>query len=478
VGPSWCNGVSFMNYLPIFLDLRGKPVLVAGGDAAALRKVRLLRAAGANVAVVAPRLCRGLAELAGRGEIAHRARGFVAGDLAGCAAAIAASGRADVDARVAEAAQARNLPVNVVDRPELCSFIVPAIVDRDPLIVAVSSGGAAPVLARRVRARIEALLPARLGCLVRFAESFRTSLRASMPEAAARLRFWECFFDGPVAAALLAGRESEARERMLALVNRPETVRDGAGRVAIVGAGPGDPDLLTLRALRLLQEADVLVYDRLVAPEILDYARRDAERIYVGKAKGSHARSQVEINALLVKAARDGRCVVRLKGGDPFVFGRGGEELEHLARHAIPVEVVPGITAATGCAAASGIPLTHRAHAAAVTFVTGHGRNGEPEIDWAALAQSRQTLVVYMGVSVAGLIAARLIDNGLPAGTPVAVVENGTRADQKTVAGTLRELEELIAEHGIVGPAVIIIGEVVRASAALENPARQSALAG
>jgi len=468
-----------MNYLPIFLNLRRKPVVVVGGGESALRKVRLLRTAGAAVTVVAPQLCPGLAELVERGETAWRARGFVGGDLARCAAVIGASGRPEVDARVAEAAQARNLPVNVVDRPELCSFIVPAIVDRDPLIVAVSSGGAAPVLTRRVRARIEALLPARLGRLARFAESFRTSLRASLPEAAARLRFWERFFDGPVAAAVLAGRESEARERMLAAVNRPEgAAGDGAGRVAIVGAGPGDPDLLTLRALRLLQESDVLVHDRLVAPEILDYARRDAVRIYVGKAKGSHARSQADINALLVREARAGKRVVRLKGGDPFVFGRGGEELDYVASRGVPVEVVPGITAATGCAAASGIPLTHRAHAAAVTFVTGHGRNGEPDVDWAALAQTRQTLVVYMGVSAAGRIATRLIDNGLPPATPVAVVENGTRADQRTVQGSLRDLEAVIDEHGIVGPAVIIIGEVVRAAAALETPARRPALAG
>ena len=467
-----------MNYLPIFLGLRGKPALVVGGGEAALAKVRLLRAAGAAVTVIAPRLCGGLSELLAAGEIGQRPRGFVAGDLAGCAIAVAASGRPEVDTRVAEAAQARGLPVNVVDRPELCSFIVPAIVDRDPLVVAVSSGGAAPVLARRVRARIEALLPARLGRLARFAETFRGALRAALPEAAARLRFWERFFDGPVAAAVLAGRESDAREDMLALVNRPgAALRDGAGQVAIVGAGPGDPDLLTLRALRLLQEADVLVHDRLVAPDILDYARRDARRIYVGKAKGSHARSQAEINALLVREAREGKRVVRLKGGDPFVFGRGGEELEYLAGHGIPAEVVPGITAATGCAAASGIPLTHRAHAAAVTFVTGHGRNGEPEVDWAALARARQTLVVYMGVSAAGRIAARLIDNGLPAGTPVAVIENGTRVGQKTVRGRLRDLEALIDAHGIVGPAVIVIGEVARAGAAVERPARQPALA-
>jgi len=478
VGPDWCNGVSAVNYLPIFLDLRAKPVVVVGGGAAALGKVRLLRAAGAAVTLVAPRVCAGLADVAQRGEIGQRARGFVAGDLAGCAAAIAASGRPELDARVAEAAQARNLPVNVVDRPELCSFIVPAIVDRDPLIVAVSSGGAAPVLARRVRARIEALLPARLGRLARFAESFRAALRVGLPTAAARRQFWERFFDGPVAAAVLAGREPEARERMLALVNRRDAARAPDGRVAIVGAGPGDPDLLTLRALGLLQDADVVVYDRLVAPEVLAYARRDAARVYVGKAKGSHARSQAEINDLLVEEARAGKRVVRLKGGDPFVFGRGGEELEHLTRHGIAAEVVPGITAATGCAASSGIPLTHRAHAAAVTFVTGHGRNGAPEVDWAALAGARQTLVIYMGVSAAGEIAARLIENGLLAGTPVAVVENGTRPEQRTVRGALRDLAALIEEAGIVGPAVIIVGEVVRAGAVVAPPAHQVVLAG
>jgi uroporphyrin-III C-methyltransferase/precorrin-2 dehydrogenase/sirohydrochlorin ferrochelatase len=369
------------------------------------------------------------------------------------------------------------MPVNVVDRPDLSSFIMPAIVERDPVVIGISTGGAAPLLARRIRATIEALLPARLGRLVRFAESFRGSVQATIPDARARLRFWERFFEGPLAGAVLAGDESTAREQMLSLVNRPQAAPRPAGVVHIVGAGPGDPDLLTLRALRLMQQADVVVYDKLVGPEILDYARRDAERIYVGKSKGNHARTQDQINELLVVHARTGKRVLRLKGGDPFIFGRGGEEREHLRRAGVRVEVVPGITAATGCAAATGIPLTHRDHAAAATFVTGHGRNGEPDLDWAALARIRHTLVIYMGVSTAGRTAARLIEHGMAPDTPVAVVENGTLESQKTAIGTLAHLGALVAEHGIAGPAIIVVGEVVREADAAALTERLHALA-
>ena len=450
-----------MQYFPAFLDLNGRSCLVVGGGETAARKVRLLRKAGAEVVVVAPRVVDEIADLAADGALSVVSRGFVAGDVRGRTAVVAATGVDQVDGRVAEAARAAGLPVNVVDRPDLSSFIVPAIVDRDPVVIGISSGGTAPVLARRLRAAIETLLPGRLGSLARFAEGFRAAVKATMPDAGARRRFWESFFDGPVAAEVLAGRETAARERMLGLVNRAAAPAP-QGIVHIVGAGPGDPDLLTLRALRLMQEADVVVYDRLVGDEILDACRRDAERIYVGKAKGRHAASQDEINDILVEQARAGRRVLRLKGGDPFVFGRGGEEQDVLRRHGIPVEAVPGITAATGCAAATGIPLTHRDHASAVTFVTGHGKDGAPDLDWAALARLRQTLVIYMGVSRAGWIAARLIAHGMTPSTPAAVIENGTRANQKTVVGTLGDLSTLVRDHGIAGPAVIVVGEVAR----------------
>ncbi len=466
-----------MNYFPAFLDLNEIPCLVVGGGERAAQKVRLLLKAGAKVTVVAPRAGAEIAGLVGEARLQLVRRGFVAGDVLGRAAVISATGLSEVDARAAEAARDAGVPVNVVDRPDLSSFIVPAIVDRDPVVIGISSGGTSPLLARRVRARIEALLPARLGRLARFAASFRTAVKAVIPDAGARLRFWEGLFDGPVAVDVLSGREAAARERMLALVNRPGAKRTPEGMVHIVGAGPGDPDLLTLKALRLLDQADVVVHDRLIGPDILDYARRDAERIYVGKARGSHARTQDEINALLVDLARAGKRVLRLKGGDPFVFGRGGEELDHLRRHGVRAEAVPGITAATGCAAAVGIPLTHRDHASAVTLVTGHGQNGEPEIDWAALAAARQTLVIYMGVSAAGRIAARLIAHGLAPGTPAAVIENGTLDTQKTVTGTLGELAAMIRDNGIEGPAVLVIGDVVAEAGRAALPERLSAVA-
>jgi len=470
-----------MRYFPAFLDLKDRPCLVVGGGAPAARKARLLVKAGARVTVVAPSAGPEAEDLAAQGALRLVRREFVAGDVGGRAAVVSATGLGEVDTRVAEAARAAGVPVNVVDRPGLSSFVVPAIVERGPVVIGISSGGTSPVLARRLRARIEALLPARLGRLARFAESFRASVRAVIPEPAQRQRFWTRIFDGAVAEDVLAGREAAARERMLGLVNRPGAADGGEGPggvVHIVGAGPGDPDLLTLKALRLMERAEVVVYDRLVAPEILDYLRRDAERVYVGKAKGAHAKTQDQINALLCARARAGQRVLRLKGGDPFVFGRGGEELEYLRRHGVRVEVVPGVTAATACAAALGIPLTHRDHASAVTLVTGHGRDGEPDLDWAALAGPRQTLAIYMGVGAAGRIAARLIAQGLAPATPVAVIENATMTDQKTAAGALRDLEALVRDNGITGPALIIIGEVARRAAAeaLAEPSRALAV--
>ncbi len=467
-----------MNALPIFLRLEGRPALVVGGGVLAAAKVRLLRAAGAEVTVVAPRLGPELADLAADGAIAHRPRGFVAGDAAGLALVFAATGRPELDGRVAEAARAEGVPANVVDSPALSDFIMPAIVDRDPVVIGISTGGAAPLLARRLRGAIEALLPARLGRLARFAAGFRVAARAAYPEAEAQRRFWQRLFDGPIAAAVLGGDEQAARRAALAEINRPAAGDGGRGIVHIVGAGPGDPDLLTLAALRLLQQADVVVYDRLVGPAILDFARRDAERIYVGKAKGRHAKTQAEINALLAAKAAEGRRVVRLKGGDPFVFGRGGEELGHLRAAGVEVAVVPGITAAAGCAAAAGIPLTHRDHAGAVTFVTGQTGDGAPEADWRALAQAGkagQTIVVYMGVAAAGRVALRLTAAGLDPATPVAVVENGTLPAQRVATGRLDGLAALLIEHGIEAPALIVIGTVAGFAKATVTPAALAA---
>jgi len=451
---------AFMNYFPAFFDLRDRPALIVGGGEAAARRLRLLRKAGARVTVVAPRIGAEIAVAVVEGAATLRQRGFVSGDVNGQIAVFAATGLAEVDARVAEAARAAGVPVNVADRAELSSFIVPAIVERDPVVIGISTGGAAPVLASRLRDAIERLLPARLGRLADFADSFRSAVKATVPSAPLRFRFWDRFFDGPVADQVLAGNETGARERMLTLVNGRGANEPPRGGVAIVGAGPGDPDLLTLRGLRLIQRADVVVYDKLVGPGVLDLVRRDAERIYVGKGKGDHSKSQDEINALLAELALAGRRVVRLKGGDPFIFGRGGEEVAYLRQRGVPVELVPGITAALGCAAAVGIPLTHRDHAQAVTLATGQGKDGEPELDWATLARLDQTLAIYMGVGTAGRIAARLIAHGLDPATPVAVIENGTLPNQKAVYGRLSGLGWLVRQSGIAGPALIVIGRV------------------
>ena len=451
-----------MRYFPAFHDLSTRPSLVVGGGEAAARKLRLLLKAGACPVVVAPVVGAEIAALAQAGSLTWHARAFAPSDIAGCALVIAATGLAEVDAAVSAAAQAAGAPVNVVDRPELSSFITPAIIDRDPLVIGISSGADAPILARELRARLESLLPANLGRLARFAGAFRGAVAAQIGDGVQRRRFWERFFAGPVADKVLAGDEVGAREAMLGLINGRAVRQRDEGSVAIVGAGPGDPDLMTFKALRRLQEADVVLYDKLVGPEIVDYARRDALRVYVGKSKANHAMSQDAINALMAEHALAGKRVVRLKGGDPFIFGRGGEELDYLKARGIAVEVVPGVTAAAGCAAAAGIPLTLRGTALAVTFITGHARDGEPDLDWASLAAGKQTLAVYMGVSTAGTVARRLIEHGLGTGTPVAVIENGTRPEQRIVTGRLEELDSRLQDADISGPALIIIGEVAR----------------
>ncbi len=455
-----------MEHLPIFLDVAGKRALVIGAGAVAARKARLLLKAGARAVVISGIAaseagCDELEVMAGRGELELHRRAFAVSDLKDSVLVFVATDRRDLQHTVADAARNAGIPVNVVDTKELCTFIMPAIVDRDPITVAISSAGTAPVLARSIREKIEAMLPPEFGKLARFADRFRSAVKANFESTETRRRFWEEFFSGPVAASVLEGDELRASEQMLAAVNRPDRL-DRHGMVFIVGAGPGNPDLLTLRALRLMQEADVIVHDRLVAAEILEYARRDCERIDVGKAKGAQACGQNAINEILLREARAGRRVVRLKGGDPFIFGRGGEEREYLLRHGIAVEVVPGITAATGCAAAAGIPLTHRDHAHALTVVTGHGKEGEPDVDWAALARLRQTLVVYMGASTAGRIASRLTAHGMDPATPVAVIANGTRREQTLRTGQLSGLGALAGSVDRGAPAILIIGDVAR----------------
>lgn len=447
-----------MKLFPAFFDLNGRRAIVAGAGEAASRKARLLESAGAAVEFVAPGFDAAFdAEWQGRAKLVRS--GPEAAVLKGGALVfVAVDDEADAKAWV-EAARAAGVPVNAVDQPALSDFATPSIVDRGDVVVAISTGGEAPVLGRRLREKIEALLPPRLAALASFAGSFRGAVAATIA-APRRRAFWERFFDGPIAAQVLDGDETRAREAMTAALNRPQAEQQ-PGAVHIVGAGPGDPELLTLKALRLIQDADVILYDRLVGEGVLGLARRDALRLYVGKAKADHAVPQEEIEANLIAFAREGKMVVRLKGGDPFIFGRGGEELEAVRAAGIPVFVTPGVTAALGCAAAAGLPLTHRDAAQALTFVTGHAKgDGDPDLDWAALARLGHTLVVYMGVGKAEVIAQRLIENGRASSTPVAVIENGTRSDQRVIKGALGELSRIVHDGEVEGPAILVIGEV------------------
>jgi uroporphyrin-III C-methyltransferase/precorrin-2 dehydrogenase/sirohydrochlorin ferrochelatase len=451
-----------MDYFPIFLRLAGEPVLVVGGGEVAARKVDLLLRASADVTVVAPELGARLAALLASGAIAHVAREFQPDHLNGMRLAIAATDSQAVNAWVAHQAESRGIAVNVVDDRELSRFIMPAIIDRSPILAAVTSGGDAPVLTRRLREKLEAFLPHRLGPLAKFAGSLRGLVKKRLVDAAVRRRFWEKFFDGPLAADVLAGRdEATIMGGVDAALADAESAKPGIGEVALVGAGPGDPGLLTLRALRVLQNADVVLYDRLVSNDVLDLSRRDAERIPVGKVAGT-SHSQADINALLVKLALEGKRVCRLKGGDSFIFGRGGEELEVLARHDIRYEVVPGLTAATGCAAYAGIPLTHRDHAQSLTFVTGHSKDDAVQPDWEALARPNQTIVFYMGLRSLATILAHLRAHGAPEHRAAAVVEQGTCANQRVVTGTLATLERDVAAAGLDSPSLLIVGEVTR----------------
>ncbi|MDD2092353.1 siroheme synthase CysG [Pseudomonas guariconensis] len=449
-----------MDYLPLFHKLQGGRVLVVGGGEIALRKARLLADAGAALRVVAPEVDGQLAALAREGGGEVLVRGYQPGDLVGCRLVIAATDDSVLNAQVSADAQARSLPVNVVDAPALCTVIFPAIVDRSPLVVAVSSGGDAPVLARLIRARLEAWIPAAYGELAGLAARFRDKVKALYPDVNQRRGFWEDVFQGPIAERQLAGQGSEA-ERLLQAKVDGAPVQQG-GEVYLVGAGPGDPDLLTFRALRLMQQADVVLYDRLVAPAIIEMCRRDAERIYVGKRRADHAVPQEQINRLLVDLARQGKRVLRLKGGDPFIFGRGGEEIEELAEEGIPFQVVPGITAASGCSAYGGIPLTHRDYAQSVRFVTGHLKDGTSNLPWDDLVAPAQTLVFYMGLVGLPTICAELIRHGRAASTPAALVQQGTTRNQRVFTGTLADLPELVARHEVHAPTLVIVGEVVR----------------
>jgi len=444
-----------MHSFPGFLNLRDRLVLVAGGGENAARKIRLLRKAGARIRVVAPELNPEIFSLVAEGAAEHHTA-FSDDALDGVRLVIAAFGDAR-DETVAQAAQQRGLLVNVVDRADLSDFTVPAIIERGDITIGISSNGTAPLLLGRIRAQIEALLPARLGDVAALAGEFRGTVSRVIGDAAQRKRFWQRVFDGPVAAKALAGDRAGARAALMSELNGAQD--ELRGHVMLVGAGPGDPDLLTIAAQRALMDADIVLYDALVAPEILDRVRRDAERVSVGKRKGRHSIGQDEINAQLAAHAALGKKVVRLKAGDPFIFGRGGEEMDYLKERGIAVSVIPGITAALGCAASAGIPLTHRELSHGLSLVSGQLKDGEDNFDWIDRAATGETVVVYMGRSQAANIRDRLIAAGVVPSLPVALIENGTRADQQVSAGSLTTLPTLAAQHGN-GPVLLIIGKV------------------
>ncbi len=450
-----------MKHLPTFIDVIERPVLVVGGEAMAARRTAMAQRAGARVIVVAPHLSADFEICA---PFDHVERKFERHDLDGVVVVyVASEDEPDYETWVAQEAKDRGVLVNVADRSDISTFIMPSIVDRSPIVVAISSGGDAPILARMLRARLESLVPAALGKLADFVGGYRDQVKAAIPDIVERRRFWERIADGPVAESIYGAKPDTAASQMQELISAASVGQneDAEGEVYLVGSGPGDPDLLTFRALRLMQQADVVLHDRLVPDGILELVRRDADRIYVGKRQGDHAMKQEDISQTLVDLAKQGKRVLRLKGGDPFVFGRGGEEIEMLAAEGVAFQVVPGISAANGCAAYAGIPLTHRDHAQACVFVTGHVKDGELDLNWSALVQPNQTVVVYMGFLSLAQVMQAFLDNGANAETLVAVVDKGTRPGQRVVTGTISTIAQNVENAKLEGPAIVIIGSVV-----------------
>jgi len=474
-----------MSLFPLFAQLGGKAVLVVGGGAVAERKVALLRKAGARVTVNAPTLTPTLERLARQSALTWQAGPFQENFLSAVWLVICATSDAALNARIAALCEAARLWVNVVDDPAHCSFHVPAIVDRAPLMIAISSGGQAPMLARRIRETLETLIDHSVGSLATLLTRYRHAIKARYPTLAARRAFYDRVIDGApgraiqnhqpqqaadvltqwLAQAPCASSPCDTSPKTQGVTDIPDANRQSAsaGKVILVGAGPGEPGLLTLKALRALNQADVILHDRLVSPAILDLARRDAEQIFVGKIPGeNHHQTQLRIHNLMLAHARAGRQVVRLKGGDAFIFGRGGEELAVLAAHGIPFEVVPGVTAAIACAAYAGIPLTHRDLSHSLHLFTAHSAHAQNQPDWRALARSRQTLGFYMGVAQLADVAQTLMTHGLPPDTSFALIENGSLPEQRTLTGPVQELAALAHEHAIKAPALLLIGEVTR----------------
>lgn len=452
-----------MDYLPIFLDIKNRRVVVDGGSTVAARRVERALDAGAQVNVFNPDLNTEFTPLLRNANLTHIPRPLEASDLADAVVAYGASEDDARDALLHAATKEHGVLANVADVSEYCDFITPSVVDRSPIVVAISSGGAAPVIARILRARIESLLPPAYGRLAEFVGQFRAKVSENIRKTLDRRRFWETAIEGPVGELFLAGAAGSAEKQLMAELEADASGNTGAriGEVYLVGSGPGDPDLLTFRALRLMQRADVVVYDRLVGDDIMGLVRRDAERVYVGKQPKLHTMQQEDISQLLVDLALEGKRVLRLKGGDPFIFGRGGEEIEMLAAHDIPFQVVPGVTAAAGCAAYSGIPLTHRDHAQSCLFVTAHGKDGVLGLDWDTLIRPAQTVAVYMGLSSLRYLTEGIVEKGLSPDTPAAIIDNGTRENQTVIVGTIGNLQQKANEAELKGPSIIIIGTVV-----------------
>ncbi len=453
-----------MDHLPIFLDIRGKTVVIAGGGTLAARRAEMALRAGATVKLFAPELSDEFRDLLDRDSLVHEARWPEAADLNGAILAYGAAEDAEADMRLHSLAKQANVLANVADTMELCDFISPAILDRSPLVAAISSSGASPILARVIKAELESTIPATFGELSAFLRRYREEVAGAIGDGMVRRRFWEEVVEGPIAERVMAGdisgAETALRARLAEMAEGGGTAGP-RGEVFLVGTGPGDPDLLTFRALRLMQRADVVLHDRLIGPRILNLVRRDAERINVGKEPDNHTVSQEDITQMLVRLALEGKRVLRLKAGDPFIFGRGGEEIEELARQGIPFQIVPGITAAAGCAAYAGIPLTHRDHAQACVFVTGHGKDGRVSLNWEALIQPRQTVAIYMGLSTLSRVMEEFVAHGGDPAMPVAVVDNGTRRRQRVVTGTIANIAARADEARLMGPAMIIVGTVV-----------------
>jgi uroporphyrin-III C-methyltransferase/precorrin-2 dehydrogenase/sirohydrochlorin ferrochelatase len=450
-----------MHALPIFMNITNRRCVVIGGGEVASRKVIMLLKANAAITLYSPEVCPALQILSEAKTITHIKANFEPSQLTDACLVIAATDVDEVNTAVSIAAKAQNIPVNVVDSPALCTFTMASIVERSPIVIAISSEGNAPVLARYLRTKIETMLPAGYGRIASIAGEFRDKVKAKYTTSQARRIFWEGVLQGPIVERILSGQEAAARNSLNELLSNKSPASHN-GEVYLVGGGPGDPDLLTFRALRLMQQCDVCVYDKLVSPEVLELVRRDAELIYVGKSRDQHTLPQEQINALLAKLALEGKRVLRLKGGDPFIFGRGGEEIETLMQQGVPFQVVPGITAANGVSSYAGIPLTHRDYAQACLFITGHLKDGLLNLDWEAMSRPHQTVVIYMGLVGLAEICQQLILRGVSPDMPVAVVQQGTTQQQRVVTATLETLAIKVAAAEMKPPCLTIIGEVVQ----------------